>query len=155
MTLLVKHIARKMALRRNRSTVSTGLVPLEKVKRAVILMNEAEIGGVPTEEEIKTFFRNRDIAVTIFRPSSKEIGWIGRIKKSIRTEKDEDLFISLYGQSSFESDYEALCSRAAFKVGRYFLKGEVFDLLLNDPPQRSLTQIEAFRAITDILIKIK
>lgn len=155
MTLLVKHIARKMALRRNRSTVRTGLVPLDKVKRAVVLMNEAEIGGVPTEEEIKAFFRNRGIEITVFRPSSKEIGWIGRIKKDIRTSNNEDLFISLYGQSSFESDYEALCSRASFKVGRYFIKGEVFDLLLNDPPKRGLTQIEAFRAIADILIKIK
>ena len=67
----------------------------------------------------------------------------------------EDLFISLYAENKFEAEYEALCSRSRFKIGRYDIGKDLFDIILTNPENGIPKQWEAFETVKNILVKIK
>jgi protein-tyrosine phosphatase len=64
---------------------------------------------------------------------------------------EPDLFISLLPNAIYPLEYMARCSRARFKAGRQQLPGNVFDLVVMDPADKTLSQLEAFREIVKML----
>jgi hypothetical protein len=52
-------------------------------------------------------------------------------------------------------EYLIRTSGARFKIGRKQLGGDVFDVVLRDPGDKTLSQLESFNAVKDFLLKIK
>ena len=153
---------RWMDLRRNVSTLSTGLLPLKKVHSAVVFVDAVEQGddAERVSRAVRQFFEYQGIPVTILSPVKKDLNMIGRLKPRVRgrhrNPRREDLFISLAATpESFAAEFEARCSRARFKVGRFQLPEKVFDLVVAAPGGVDATQSAAFSAIKDYLSKIR
>ena len=148
-------LARYIALRKNRSTTKTAILPLSCIKKAFILIDRTEEEYELAEKIAEEFFKGKGIEAVIIAPDKKNLGLLGRIKRKIRGERHEDLFISLYPANRFEAEYEAKCSGARFKVGRYSFKDNIFDLIVRDRENEISKQWEVFETIKDLLEKIK
>ncbi len=152
---------RWIAVRRGRSTVPTSLIPLTKVRDALVFVD----GTDPDEDTdricctVRQFFDYHNIPVQILCPGKRDINLWGYVRKRVRGTSEfrqEDLFISLAGSpDNFAAEYEARCSTARFKVGRYQLRGSVFDLVVAVPGDGESSQSSAFSAIKDFLDKIQ
>lgn len=148
-------IARYIALRKNRSKVKTAILPLSRIKKAFVLLDSSEPDYGRALKSVKEFFGGHGIEVGILAPGKKDFDLLHRIKKKYRTNRDEDLFLSLYPINRFEAEYEAKCSGAKFKVGRYPFREPVFDLIVHNRENEYPEQWEAFESIKDLLEKIK
>ena len=49
----------------------------------------------------------------------------------------------------------ARTSTAKFKIGRKQMEGNLFDLVINDPEDKPISQMESFKAIQSYLTKIQ
>lgn len=148
-------LARHIALKKNRSTTKTAILPLSCIKKAFVLIDRTEPEYELAEKMAEEFFKGKGIEATILAPRKKELELPGRIKRKIRGERREDLFISLYPVNCFVAEYEARCSGARFKVGRYSLEDNVFDLIVRNRENMISKQWEVFETIKDLLEKIK
>jgi len=152
---------RQMVLRRSRSTVPTTLLPLSKIHSATVFVEAAagEEDPACVCQAVRQFFDNQGIPVLILCPQRRDINWLGQMKRRARgtpETRQEDLFISLAGSpDNFAATYEACCSTARFKVGRFPLPDEVFDLVVSVPEADEAQQTASFDAIKDYLCKIK
>ena len=70
-------------------------------------------------------------------------------------EQAPDLFISLIKDPEFAIEYMARTSTAKFKIGRKQMEGNLFDLVINDPEDKQISQMESFKAIQSYLTKIQ
>lgn len=148
-------LARYIALRKNRSTTKTAILPLSRIKKAFVLIDRTEAEYELAEKMAKEFFKGKGIEAIIIAPDKKDLGLLGRIKRKVRGERQEDLFISLYPINRFEAEYEAKCSSALFKVGRYSFKDNIFDLIVRNRENEFSKQWEVFETIKELLEKIK
>lgn len=148
-------IARHIALKKNRSKVKTAILPLSRIKKAFVLLDSTEPDYGRAEKSVREFFEGHGIEACILAPGKKDLDLFHRIKKKYRINRDEDLFLSLYPFNRFEAEYEAKCSGAKFKVGRYPFREPVFDLIVHNRENEFPEQWEAFESIKDLLGKIK
>ena len=154
-------LIRRMALRRDRSKVPTSLLPLKKVQGATVFVDTT--GGedtTPVLRAVQQFFEYQGIPVLVFCPEKRDINLIGRMKNRLRGShrhpRKEDLFISLAASpENFAAEYEARCSTARCKVGRFQYPDGVFDLVVTAPEGSEPSQSAAFSAIKDFLTKIR
>ena len=151
---------RSRLLRRDRSTVPTGLLPLSRTGSAAVFVDGT--GEEDTTEVcalIWDSFNRLGIPVCILCPRPGDLNWLGIQRKRVRAAqapRQEDLFISLAASPEcFAAQYEACCSKARFKVGRCALPGGEYDLVVAPPEGGEATQAKAFVAIMDYLEKIR
>ena len=124
------------------SRVKTGFAPLSRVSKAAVLLCGDDPDFEQTKEDVQKFFDERGIAVQIV-PVRKG--------KFIKVRRKADLFISLLPENSFKAEYVARRSRAFFKVGRYPMRRETFDLVVSDPEGKRFPQREVFKTISKII----
>ena len=168
---------RKRALKRHESKVPTGILPLDKIKTYVAIVDVED----PTCDTCKTavlnFFRAHNIRGSIFFQDFRKIGsedrlitsiqttitkkdldWIGRpskYKQGVLEEQNPDVFISLIKDPEFAIEYMTKTSKARFKIGRKQMDGNLFDLVISDPAGKNISQLESWEAIKNYLGKIQ
>lgn len=172
-----KDILRKRSLRKNASEVRTEILPLTKVKSYVAIIDVEDPSFDACKTSIMTFFRARDIRGSVFFQDFRKIGnedrlitsiqttitrkdldWIGRPSKyklNVLEEQSPDIFISLIKDPDFAIEYMARTSKARFKIGRKQMDGNLFDLVVSDPADKNLSEMESFQAIKGYLTKIR
>ena len=128
------------------SRVKTGFIPLSKVKKAAVLLCGDDPDFEQTAIDVIKFFDRYGIAVEIV-PVRK-----GRL---IVVRRNVDLFISLLPENGFKAEYVARRSKALFKVGRYQMRKETFDLVVSDPEGKRYPQREVWDTISKIISQTK
>ena len=150
---------RRRVLRRDRSTVPTGLLPLPQVGSAAVFVDAAEEDAASVCGQVQAAFDRLGIPVLILCPQKGDLNLLGYPRKRVRSAsapRQEELFISLSGSPEcFAAAYEACCSPARFKVGRCPLPDGVYDLVVTPPGDAGAGQAEAFSAIMEYLDKIR
>lgn len=152
-------LCRLLTLRRHRSPVPTGLLTLTAVHSAVVFVDPAQADAEAVCGEVRRFFDDNGIMVRVLCPRRQDLNWMGCRKSRLRTEDgpwEVDLFISLAGSpEDFAAEFEARCCPARFKVGRFQLSGDVFDLVVGQPEDAPAGQAAVFAAMKDYLQKIR
>lgn len=154
-------LIRKVSVLSNRSKIPTSILPLNKIKSVVVIMDGMEPGAEDTAFDMMAFFEMVYVKATIIRIDNTNINSIGRLKNSVRypggksVGRNEDLFISLLTDGTFVEEYEALCSPAKFKIGRSKFKSITYDILIQDPSGVHCNQRDAFKTISYFLRKIR
>ena len=124
------------------SRVKTGFTPLSKVKKAAVLLCADDPDFEAAAIDVVKFFDSYGIAVEIV-PVRK-----GRL---IVVRRKVELFISLIPENGFKAEYVARRSKALFKIGRYQMRKETFDLVVSDPEGKRYPQREVFKTIANII----
>lgn len=170
----IKDLARRRAIRRNSSSVRTGIEPLSNISRVKIFLDAAGQDCVSCITAINAYFKPKGIETDIYVLSfgeqvisegtikatfyhKRDINWYGRIstgKRTIQMEESEDMFLSLIPDDIFAVELAARSSNARFKAGRFQKKGNLYDLVVTDRDGVTATQSIAFTQITEILDKI-
>ena len=173
----VKNIFRKRSLKKHASTVPTGILPLSQIKSYVAIIDVEDTSYDRCKSAIMNYFRSMDIRGAVFFQDFRKIGsedrlitsiqttitkkdldWVGRPSKyklNVLGEQAPDLFISLIKDPEFAIEYMARTSTAKFKIGRKQMEGNLFDLVINDPEDKPISQMESFKAIQSYLTKIQ
>ena len=168
----IKEMGRRYALSwREKDSSKTGVVPLEKIQTVAVFLDVQSPEIEQAVDHIRKSFSERGIGVTIFtlQPQlesvnemipgvvyilKNDLSWcdcpkIGRRHPFLSV--GEDMFVSLYRQSSFTLEFIARCSRAKFKIGRSQLPGNIYDFIVEEPEDSQLDQIQAFDNIIDFI----
>lgn len=140
---LIRKFKRLLYLRRYRSTVPTGLVPLAELSSATVYMDLPENLSEPQKTTLASFFKQYGIGVS----------WLFADDEELRS--DSDLFISLALSGDINEKCAAECSCARFKVGRHQLKGDVYDFVVTDKGPDPAPAMEAYEVIAHFLQNIK
>ena len=173
---MLKELLRRQSLRKGASEAPTGLLPLGKVRSAVVFIDVEDTSFDQCKNSVLSFFRDHGIKADVFfldfRKLSKDerlitsitntilrkdLNWYGRPPKEkvdLMLSGEPDLFISLVDNDSFAIEYMTRCSQAHFKIGRRQLPGDVFDLVVSDPTELHC-EAEVFREMAALLRKIK
>ena len=173
----VKDIFRKSSLKKHASTVPTGILPLSQIKSYVAIIDVEDTTYDTCKSAILNYFRSMDIRGSVFfqdfRKSGsedrlitsiqttitkKDLDWLGRPNKyklGVLDEQNPDLFISLIKEPDFAIEYMTKTSKARFKIGRKQMDGNLFDLVINDPAGKDISQLESWGAIKNYLGKIR
>lgn len=171
---MLKEFFQRRSLRKGASEVPTGLIPIKKVRSAVVFIDVEDTSFSYCKDAVNYFFRDHKIKADIFffdfrRISSderlitsitttvlrKDLNWYGkpgRDKVDLMLSGQPDMLISLVSTPSYALEYMASCSRARFKVG--MTDSPVFDLVFKDTAEKPLTEFEAFLEIVKILDKV-
>lgn len=177
MAVFIKNIFRKKSLRRHASEVPTGIIPLDRIKSYVAVIDVEDPSFDTCKEAILAFFREQGIKGSIFFMDFRKIGSEDRLITSIQTtitRKDvnwygkpsrykmkvleglsPDLFISLIREPDFTLEYMSRTSGARFKIGRKQVDGKTFDMVISDPHEKPLSQLESFSAMKTFLTRIQ
>lgn len=154
----IKYISRVLALRKWKSSNSRAIVPLSKVKSAVVLVDSSAEDASSVSRSVKQFFDYKSIPVELLCPVKEQLNYAGYLRKKFRLfngTRQEDLYISLVTDpEDFAARFEALCSPASFKVGCCQFEGESFDMLVSSPEGVEASQSARFSAIKEYLSKI-
>ena len=173
----VKDIFRKSSLKKHASTVPTGILPLSQIKSYVAIIDVEDTTYDTCKSAILNYFRSMDIRGSVFFQDFRKIGsedslitsiqttitkkdldWLGRPNKyklGVLDEQNPDLFISLIKEPDFAIEYMTKTSKARFKIGRKQMDGNLFDLVINDPAGKDISQLESWGAIKNYLGKIR
>ena len=173
----VKDIFRKSSLKKHASTVPTGILPLSQIKSYVAILDVEDTTYDTCKSAILNYFRSMDIRGSVFFQDFRKIGsedrlitsiqttitkkdldWLGRPNKyklGVLDEQNPDLFISLIKEPDFAIEYMTKTSKARFKIGRKQMDGNLFDLVINDPAGKDISQLESWGAIKNYLGKIR
>lgn len=173
----IKKYLQDRSLKRYASKTPTSIMPLDEVRTAVAFIDVEDTKFNTCKNALLAFFRDNGIKGEIyfldFRKITaeerlitsisttilkKDLNWYGRPsqeKINLLTSSSPDLFITLVGEISFPMEFMARCSNARFKVARAQIPGNVFDLVVSDPSDRTLSQLESFEAMKAILAKIQ
>lgn len=151
------HLVRFLSLKSNKSHTPHHITTLTKIKSVVVLVDSTKDSS-QTIGAIKSFFDYQHIKYKIFSIATKNLNIWGFLKKNIRSPKaeirDEQLFISLVDtNTNFAAKYEALCSRAEFKMG-INTEESVFDIVVT-PKSEDVSQSAIFASIKEYLSIIK
>lgn len=166
----IKNIFRKRYLKRYASTVETGLVSLSKIKSSVVFVDAEDKEVEGCKASVLSYFKSKGIKASIcFLDLSKktkeeqqitslsntilrkDLNWCGKPSKdrcNQLAQPDADLFVSLIDNSDFTIEFMAAISPAKFKVGRHQVRGNIFDLVVENGPDQPSSQAEAFAEIT-------
>ncbi len=136
-------LRRRLCLRRHRSTVPTGLVPLSGMHSAVIYLDTPADLMEPQKIKIASYFKRYGIGVS----------WLSSEDEQLRS--SSDLFISLSSLHDINELYAAVCSEARFKIGRRQLKGDVYDFVVTDNGPEPAPAAEAIDVIEHFLVNIQ
>ena len=172
----VKTFLRTRSLKKDSSNEPTGFLPMKEIKSAVAFIDVEDTSFDTCKIRLQAFFRDHNIKGDIFfldfRKITKEerlitsitttvlrkdLNWFGkpsREKVSLLLGSEPDLFISLIKDDCYPLEYMANLSHARFKIGRRQIYGNVFDLVVNDPAEKSLNEADAFSAIRQILERV-
>ena len=172
-----KNIFRKRSLRRHASTVPTEILPLNKIKSYVAIIDVEDTSYDTCKSAIMNYFRGMDIRGAVFFQDFRKIGsedrlitsiqttitkkdldWLGRpnkYKMGVLAEQNPDVFISLIKDPDFAIEYMTKTSTARFKIGRKQMDGNLFDLVISDPAGKDISQMDSFNAIRKYLEKIR
>lgn len=153
MAFPITTIARALSLKKHRSPVETELVPLDRIQKVLILLDSAGNDAVSAEAAIKQYFESKKKEIMILRVTKGGLNWYGRFRR--KKDFSEDLLISLYPAPRFEADYEAICSNARFKMGRYWMDKDIFDIVVSDKEKNPSQQLDVFNAMIKILESVK
>lgn len=156
----IKYIMRMLALRKNRSKKEQKMMPLNRIKTAAVFIDVEQKGADTAEIWVREFFGSIGVKLIILKSKAEELNYAGFLDKKYRQidfhNRKEDLFISLSSNpENFAAEYEARCSQATFKVGCCKYKDDIFDLTVNNPPDKQHDQRSIFKAITTYLMKIE
>ena len=173
----VKDFFRKSSLKKHASTVPTGILPLSQIKSYVAIIDVEDTTYDTCKSAILNYFRSMDIRGSVFFQDFRKIGsedrlitsiqttitkkdldWLGRPNKyklGVLDEQNPDLFISLIKEPDFAIEYMTKTSKARFKIGRKQMDGNLFDLVINDPAGKDISQLESWGAIKNYLGKIR
>ena len=176
---LVLKFFRERKIRKFRSDISTGFMPLEKITSINVVVDVEEPDFDLLKDDILAwgkqygkrvniyFFDFRklgkdellltSIQTTIIR---KELDWIGTpdfSKIGTLLQEPSDLFISMIDNSSFPIDFLSKCSKAKFKIGRCGYEGHAYDMIMTGSPTEDLRSDSRriFVAIAEFMTKIK
>lgn len=169
----IKNVFRKRYLRRKKSNVETGFIPLSRINSSIVFIDSEDKHSDECKERVLAYFKSKGIKVDVFffdfsKKSKddrqitslnttvlrKDLNWCGRPSKDKTNQMlqtNADLFISLLDNADFPIAYMAKCSTARFKIGRRQLSGSTFDLVIEDSATGSYSHEEAFNAITRYL----
>ena len=172
-----KDILRKRSIRKNASTVPTGILSLSKAQSYVAIIDVEDPSFDACKTAIMNYFRSMNIRGSVFFQDFRKIGseqrlitsiqttitkkdldWLGRpnkYKQNVLEEQAPDIFISLVKDPDFAIEYMARTSKAKFKIGRKQLDGNLFDLVIQDPADKAISQLESFNVIKGYLNKIR
>lgn len=170
---------RERKIRKFRSDISTGFMPLEKITSINVVVDVEEpdfdllkddilAWGKQYGKRVNIFFFDfrklgkdelllTSIQTTIIR---KELDWIGTpdfSKIGTLLQEPSDLFISMIDNSSFPIDFISKCSKAKFKIGRCGYEGHAYDMIMTGSPTEDLRSDSRriFAAIAEFMTKIK
>lgn len=177
MNKFIQNFFRRQSLKRHASATPTGIIPIEKIKSYAAIIDVEETSYDTCKTTIINFFRHYEINGIIFFQDFRNIGngdrlitsiqttitkkdlnWYGRpsnYKLKVLEDRDPDILICLIKDPSYPIEYLVRTSHAKFKIGRRQLDGNVFDLVVQDPENKRITQLESFYAVRDLLLKIK
>lgn len=155
-----KYLIRRIALRKYSSGATRGLLPLDRIGSAAVFVDSSAEDAERACDDARRFFGGMGIPVTVLCPGKEELNYAGYMRRRFREPegrpRSEELFITLADSPEcFASEFEARCSPASFKVGRYQLSGDVFDLVVTSPEGVPAGQAAVFGAVKDYLSKIK
>lgn len=171
----LKELMRNHALKNDRSTVPTGIMPLKDVRSAITFIDVEETNFNDCKDAIMAFYRENGIKGSVFffdfrdltssellitsitmTVLKKDLNWYDKPSKAnifAMLGQKPDLFISLINSTDFPIHYMAACSEAKCKVGRVQLPGNVFDIVLEGT--EGIPQLEVFGSIKELLSKIQ
>ncbi len=143
---------RKRRLRKDASTIRTGMIPLREIHSAAAVINIAEPGWDDCLKSLESFCKAGGISLSVLfidlrKPGKgeetgsdrdrtitrKDINWFGRpdLKKAaIVTGHPTDLFLCLADDTSFCIEYLSRAAKARFKIGRKPFPDDPFDLIV-------------------------
>ena len=170
-------LLRKQDLKKYASTEPTGILPLGQIRSAVAFIDVEDTSYDLCKVEMTNFFRANNIKVDIFFIDFRKLtdgerlitsitttvlkkdlnifGRPSREKIDLMLEGNPDLFLSMFPRNEYAVEFMAKCSRARFKIGRFQLPDNTFDLVIKDPAGRAYSEAEAFREIAAFLRKIR
>lgn len=170
---------RERKIRKFRSNIPTGLMPMDKISSVNVVIDVEEPGFDILKDDILAWGRQHGLKVNIyffdFRKLGKdellltsiqttiikkELDWIGTpdlSKIGPLLYEPSDLFISMVDNGDFPIDFLCKCSKAKFKIGRNGYDGHAYDMVISGSPTEDLRSDarKIFFAITDFLTKIK
>lgn len=155
---ILKRLVRRRALRKHTSTVPTGIVPLDRIRRAVVFIDPSTQAVGVLCDQVRSFFAGKGIPVRILSPQPRDLNWYGRMRRSYLApgaDEAEDLFISLVAPDRFASAFAAVASPARFKVGRAQLPGGTYDIVIKDREDVCESAIIVFKTMTQLLNQIQ
>lgn len=174
---MIKDLLRRWSFRQSASKEPTGLLSLKAVHSAVAFISVEEQDFEACKNAILAFYRTHDIKGSVFffdfrkiekgerlitsiatTVLKKDLNWYDRPspeKTRLMLEGEPDLFISLLPETTYPLEYMVRCSCARFKVGRQQIPGNIFDLVVMDPADKTLSQREAFGEIVKLLETVK
>lgn len=155
---------RNRRLRKYRSSIPTGFVPLSGMKKATVILDAEDPTWEECRKEAEDFFRSRGIATdfiytdfrkfsngikpvteasrTLFRRDIRCFG-LPRMKK-VRPMLDgqTDLLLSFSTCSDFIMEFVTKSIKARFRIGRCHFPGEPFDMMVVPVAQAEKDQEE-------------
>lgn len=176
---LILKFFRERKIRKFRSDIPTGFLPLEKIVNVNVVVDVEEPDFDLLKDDIMAwgkqygkkvniyFFDFRrlgkdellltSIQTTILR---KELDWIGTpdfSKIGALLYEPSDLFISMIDNISFPIDFLSKCSKARFKIGRCGYEGNAYDMVMTGSPTEDLRSDSRriFAAMAEFMTKIK
>lgn len=174
--IFIKNLFRKSSLKKNASKTPTEILPLDKIKSYVAIIDVEEPNYNVCKDAIMKFFRSREISGSIFFQDFRKIGSEDRLTTSIKTtitrkdvnwfgkpskymldaleEMRPDLLLCLISEPDFPMEYLVRTSNARFKIGRKQLGGNLFDVVINDPKDKVVSGQESFEKMKSLLCKI-
>ena len=141
---MLKELFQRRALRKGASPEPTGLVPLSRIRTAVVLTDSPG----DCSDAVRGFSRKHGIKCTVVNVTGvfANLNWFD--KPRMAQPLEAELLISLVPARLFALDYIAACARSRLKVGRY--DAPVFDVVFNG----ECPQAQAFGEIVKLLEKI-
>lgn len=151
---------RRLALRSLKGGAATGLLPLQQIHGAWVILDaaEGEEAASQVSRSVRQFFEYHGIPVQVIAPVGKDLDLLGRPKKKMREAlaAGADLLVCLDASpEGFAAEYLSRAVPARFKVGCRALEGNVYDLVVTPPEGGAGGQAASFAAIRDILVKIR
>ena len=173
----IKNLFRRRALKKNASSIPTGILPLREIRSAVALIDVEDPSFDATKAAIQAFYRSYGIKGEIFfldfrklrederlitsiqtTVLKKDLNWFGmpgREKIRLISGQPVDLFLSLVQQAdSFPVRFMATACPARCKVGRAGRGDATFDIVIQDNPAKANSQLEIFEEIRALLLKM-
>ena len=154
-------LIQKFIRSRRRKLSPTRILPLREVKKATVYLDSLDADADLARKSVTNFLQPYGTDIRFICPQKWDITWYGTLKKrrlrkgETPPDADDDLFISLACPGNFAAEIEARESHAKFKVGRMPLSDNVFDFVVTDAPETLPRQLEAWKALKELLLKIQ
>lgn len=163
-------------MRHYMNTEPTGIRSIGEISSAAVLINAEDPSFNACRNSVLSFFRGNGIKIELFFLDfskidsgerlltsvnstilQKDLNWFGlpaKEKRDLILGETYDLFISLYNDDDYTSDFISSSIRARFKIGRRQLPGQIFDIVMNDPAEEPLSEADVFGKIITLLESI-